>query len=83
MIPSTPLMCPSSYQRCMAFLASKAPYVCCIFCMRHSGLEQERDSICSCDLQGMGFSKTKAKEALEECHYRLDMAVEWLVSHCV
>ncbi|CAL5223286.1 g5774 [Coccomyxa viridis] len=34
-------------------------------------------------LQGMGFSKTKAKEALEECHYRLDMAVEWLVSHCV
>jgi hypothetical protein len=34
-------------------------------------------------LQGMGFSKVKAKEALEECHYRLDMAVEWLVSHCV
>ncbi|CAK0784827.1 hypothetical protein CVIRNUC_008031 [Coccomyxa viridis] len=34
-------------------------------------------------LQGMGFSKSKAKEALEECHYRLDMAVEWLVTHCV
>ena len=34
-------------------------------------------------LQGMGFSKTKAKEALEEGHYRLDMAVEWLMSHCV
>ena len=34
-------------------------------------------------MQGMGFSKTKAKEALEECHYRVDMAVEWLVNHCM
>ena len=39
---------------------------------------------CGLDLlQGMGFSKSKAKEALEECHHRLDMAVEWLVTHCV
>lgn len=45
------------------------------------GIGQSRTSdVC---LQGMGFSKTKAKEALEEGHYRLDMAVEWLMSHCV
>ena len=51
----------------------------------HETLEDRADDnrILSLDLQGMGFSKTKAKEALEECHYRLDMAVEWLVSHCV
>ncbi|EIE27270.1 ARM repeat-containing protein [Coccomyxa subellipsoidea C-169] len=30
-------------------------------------------------LQGMGFSKAKAKEALEECNYSMDLAIEWLV----
>ncbi|KAK9907336.1 hypothetical protein WJX75_001686 [Coccomyxa subellipsoidea] len=34
-------------------------------------------------LQGMGFSKAKAKEALEECNYSMDLAIEWLVSNCV
>ncbi|CAL8462930.1 g2464 [Coccomyxa elongata] len=34
-------------------------------------------------LQGMGFSTAKAKEALEECNYSMDLAIEWLVSNCV
>lgn len=31
----------------------------------------------------MGFSKAKAKEALEDCNYSMDLAIEWLVSNCV
>lgn len=49
----------------------------------YTGHDGRSDTAHILHLQGMGFSKVKAKEALEECHYRLDMAVEWLVSHCV
>jgi translation elongation factor EF-Ts len=42
-----------------------------------------RRTIMCCLLQGMGFSRLKAKEALEECNYSMDQAVEWLVSNCV
>lgn len=37
----------------------------------------------SCGIQGMGFSRAKAKEALEECNFSVDAAVDWLVSNCV
>lgn len=34
-------------------------------------------------MQGMGFSKTKAKEALEECGNDVDAALDWLVTNCI
>lgn len=49
------------------------------------------DHICSrwtgpfihCILQGMGFSKSKAKEALQENNHDLEAAIEWLVANCI
>ena len=34
-------------------------------------------------LQGMGFSKSKAKEALQENNDDLEAAIEWLVANCI
>ncbi|KAL3142940.1 hypothetical protein ABBQ38_003225 [Trebouxia sp. C0009 RCD-2024] len=34
-------------------------------------------------LQGMGFSKSKAKEALQENNHDLEAAIEWLVANCI
>lgn len=36
-----------------------------------------------CDLQAMGFSKSKAKEALQETGHNLEAAIEWLVANCI
>ena len=34
-------------------------------------------------MQGMGFSKSKAKEALQENNHDLEAAIEWLVANCI
>ena len=34
-------------------------------------------------LQGMGFSKSKAEEALLENNHNLEAAIEWLVANCI
>ena len=44
----------------------------CVCCVQHS-----------CDAQAMGFSKSKAKEALQETDNNLDAAIEWLVANCI
>lgn len=31
----------------------------------------------------MGFSKSKAKEALQENNYDMEAAIEWLVANCI
>ena len=34
-------------------------------------------------LQGMGFSSSKAHEALQDNHHDLAAAIEWLIANCV
>lgn len=36
-----------------------------------------------CPLQGMGFSRSKAKEALQENNHDMEAAIEWLVANCI
>ncbi len=48
---------------------------------RRNGACMHDGGPCGC-VQGMGFSRAKAQEALEECGYRLNAAVNWLLSNC-
>ena len=51
-------------------------------CCMCTGLYKESNAMLF-HLQAMGFSRSKAEEALHETGHNLEAAIEWLVANCI